>query len=225
MVDLPTVPAPAVVVPKKRKASAIDEGQENPSAQESVGSPNDEGQKVPSAQEDVAASVDPIKGRLRARTTKSGALPAPAAPPPPRKRARHVAKSAASAGDEADDVESEDDSDAVDNNAEAAYTKLRWLSIKEGLKLSLEHPPLTLRNMRLNPTKILAPTVLHPLAPDTYVVKIPYWKFDPAPDDPLKTLKATQHIHLYTPFNATVSAEFRATFTLLIGLSARKPST
>ncbi|KAJ7229924.1 hypothetical protein GGX14DRAFT_383885 [Mycena pura] len=221
VVDLPTVPAAAVPVPKKRKASAIDEGQEGPSAQEGMGAPNDEGREVPSAQEDAAANGDPIKTRLRVRTGKSDAPAAlPAALPPPRKRVRHIVKPAASAGDEADDVESEDndvesednDVESEDNreaedavNAEAAYARLRWLAVKDGWKPSLEHPPLTLRNVRLNPTRVLAPAVLHPLAAASYLVEIAYWKFDPAPDDPSETLRATRHIHLYLPFKATRS--------------------
>ncbi|KAJ6447376.1 hypothetical protein C8R45DRAFT_948568 [Mycena sanguinolenta] len=89
-----------------------------------------------------------------------------------------------------------DDDD--DDDEDVSYSDLLMLAVVNNWTLPTLQDVEVLVEIAQDYDRVLDPTLLYDLATDDYLVKIEYWVFAPAPDDPSQSLVATKHVYRYT---------------------------
>ncbi|KAJ7301207.1 hypothetical protein DFH08DRAFT_978987 [Mycena albidolilacea] len=114
--------------------------------------------------------------------------------PRPSKRARSVSPlSPSEQGDSGED----------DGETRFPYKKLRWFDISDRWTLPAKRLAAELAEKARNPKLRLDACRLYKLASEEHTLRIEYWKYAPASDDPSAPLVATKHEYLYRPLDST----------------------
>ncbi|KAJ7871134.1 hypothetical protein B0H14DRAFT_3439590 [Mycena olivaceomarginata] len=95
------------------------------------------------------------------------------------------------------------DSGEDDGEIKAPYKKLRWFDISDRWTLPAKRLAAELTEKARNPKLHLDACRLYKLASEEHTLRIEYWKYAPASDDPSAPLVATKHKYLYWPLDST----------------------
>ncbi|KAJ7791730.1 hypothetical protein B0H14DRAFT_3500185 [Mycena olivaceomarginata] len=95
------------------------------------------------------------------------------------------------------------DSGEDDGENKSSLQKLRWFDISDRWTLPAKRLAAELAEKARNPKLRLDACRLYKLASEEHTLRIEYWKYAPAPDDPSAPLVATKHEYLYWPLDST----------------------